>query len=238
VNYFFQPTIALIYIVFVAMYMVFRGIQRRDLGPDEAVLNGLEALKSAAVGELSDPRRAAALTLLDQTGADDALARQVRSLLADETCLPAPNPNRFERWGRAARAWYLGLARHRWFGRVVTWWFAVYAVAAVAAAVLLGLDHNAIKGFEEWAVTLSSVVAGLLMLVGLVRLRHSRLAAYRWFERGILVQIFVTQVFEFAQEQLAGVLGLVVNLVLWISLRSMIRAEVEQELVEHEPVAS
>ena len=31
VNYFFQPTIALIYIVFIAMYLVFRGIQRRDL---------------------------------------------------------------------------------------------------------------------------------------------------------------------------------------------------------------
>src|SRR5437762_6665011 len=52
VNYFFQPTIALIYIVFITMYLVFRGIQRRVLGPDEALLNGLEALKSAAIGGL------------------------------------------------------------------------------------------------------------------------------------------------------------------------------------------
>jgi hypothetical protein len=207
------------------------------------VLNGLEALKAAAIGELSEPRRASALTLLDQTGADDALARQVRILLADEECLPAPNPNRFERAGRAVRASYLGLAQHRWFGRLVTWWFGLYAVAAVVVTVLLGLDHGAIKGFEEWAVTVSSVVAGLLMLVGLLRIRHSRLVAYRWFERGVLVQIFVTQVFEFAQEQLAGVLGLVFNLLLWISLRSMIRAEIERQLVEPElaephPVAS
>jgi hypothetical protein len=243
VNYFFQPTIALIYIVFVSMYLVFRGIQRRDLGPDEALLNGLEALKSAAIGELSEPRRAAALTLLDRTGAHDPLARQVRTLLADEECLPAANPNAFERAGRTVRAWYLGLSAHSWFARVITWWFVVYAVGAVVVAVLLGLDHNAIKGFEEWAVTVSSMVAGLLMLVGVVRLRHSRVAAYRWFERGVLVQIFVTQVFEFAQEQLAGVLGLVFNLLLWISLRSMIRAEIERQLVEPElaepkPVAS
>ena len=66
----------------------------------------------------------------------------------------------------------------------------------------------------------------------------SRVAAYRWFERGILVQIFVTQVFEFAQQQLAGVFGLAFNLLLWVAIRSMIRAEVEQELVEREPVAS
>jgi hypothetical protein len=243
VNYFFQPTIALIYIVFVTMYLVFRGIQRRVLGADEAVLNGLEALKSAAIGQLSEPRRAAAVTMLDQTGAGGALARQVRTLLSDQTNLPTPDPNRFETWGGAVRRWYLGLSERRWFCRVVTWWFGLYAVGAVASAVLLGLDHSAIKGFEEWAVTISAVVAGLLMLVGLVRVRRNRLAAYRWFERGVLVQIFVTQVFEFAQEQLAGVLGLVFNLLLWISLRSMIRAEIEHqlvrpELVEREAVAS
>jgi len=73
-----------------------------------------------------------------------------------------------------------------------------------------------------------------VMLVGVVRLPHSRVVAYRWFERGVLVQIFVTQVFEFAQEQLAGVLGLVFNLLLWVSLRSMIRAEVDRQLVEPE----
>jgi hypothetical protein len=68
VNYFFQPTIALIYIVFIAMYLVFRGIQRRDLGPDEALLNALEALKSAAIGELSEPRRAASLPTIRWPG--------------------------------------------------------------------------------------------------------------------------------------------------------------------------
>src|SRR5438045_2977981 len=77
VNYFFHPTIGLIYFVFIAMYLVFRGIERRDLGPDEAVMNGLEALKAAAIGDLSEPRRTAAVSLLRRTGADDPLARQV-----------------------------------------------------------------------------------------------------------------------------------------------------------------
>src|SRR5690349_2822146 len=67
VNYFFQPTIALIYIVFIAMYLVFRGIQRREYSADEAVLNGLEALKAAAIGELSEARRTRAVSLLHET---------------------------------------------------------------------------------------------------------------------------------------------------------------------------
>ena len=32
------------------------------------------------------------------------------------------------------------------------------------------------------------------------------------------MQIFVTQVFEFAQEQLAGVFGLVFNILIWVAI--------------------
>lgn len=238
VNYFFQPTIALIYIVFVTMYLVFRGIQRRDYSPDEAVLNGLEALKSAAIGELSEPRRAAAVALFDTTEADDAVARHVRALLADVTGLPASRPNRFERAGRAIRDWYLGLSAHQWFTRAVTGWFVVVGSLQFFGAVALSADHRGIKGFAEWAIVVSSGISGALIVVGVLRLRRHRIGAYRWFERGILVQIFVTQVFEFAQEQLAGIFGLAFNLLMWISLRMMIRAELEHQLVEVDGGAS
>jgi hypothetical protein len=239
VNYFFQPTIGLIYFVFIAMYLVFRGIERRELSADEAVLNGLEALKAAAIGELSEPRRAAAVSLLQQSSADDPFARQVHALLADETGLPVPNPTRVEQWGRSVRAWYLRLTQKRWFERAVVWWFVIVGSGQLVSAVLLSVDHDAIRGFEEWAIVISSGVSGALIVVGVVELvRHHRLTAYRWFERGVLVQIFVTQVFEFAQEQLAGVFGLVFNVLIWVAIRSMIRAEVEQELVEPESVTS
>ncbi len=231
VNYFFKPTIALIYMTFIAMYLAFRGIQRRSLSPDEAVLNGLEALKAAAIGELSEPHRRRALSLLDDTSASGPLALQVRALLADESGLPDPDPGRMERGGRAVRNWYVGLTRRRWFVRLITWWFVIIGSAQLLTALLLALDHSGVRGFEEWATVLSSGVSGALIVVGVVRLRHHRLSAYRWFERGMLVQIFVTQVFEFAQEQLAGVLGLAFNILVWVAIRSMIRAEIEREAV-------
>jgi hypothetical protein len=243
VNYFFKPTIALIYFVFITMYLVFRGIQRREYTADEAVLNGLEAVKSAAIGELSEPRRQSAVSLLDQTGADNAIAQQVRSLLADEWGLPDPRPNRFDRAGLAIRAWYLRLAGRGWFRAAITAWFVVIGSGQLLVAVFLAADHGAIRGFEEWATVVASGVSGGLIIVGVVQLRHHRLSAYHWFERGILVQVFVTQVFQFAQEQLAGVFGLALNLLVWISLRVMIRAELERDTgqsqaIEAEPVAS
>jgi hypothetical protein len=232
VNYFFQPTIALIYMTFIAMYVAFRGIERRDLTADEAVLNGLEALKAAAIGELSEPRRRAALALLDETAATSPLAANTRALLTNEAGLPDPNPGRFARWGSAVRHWYLGLAQRPWFSRLVTWWFVVVGSGQLVVALLLALEDDQIKGFAEWATIVSSAVSGALIVVGVVRLRRHRLSAYRWFERGMLVQIFVTQVFEFAKQQLAGVAGLVLNILIWVALRAMIRAEVERDLVD------
>ena len=165
------------------------------------MLNGLEALKSAAIGELSEPRRTAAMTLLDQTGADDALARQVRSLLADATNLPDPQPEPLRALGPVGRGrGTCGLTERRWFMRAVTWWFVVVgSLQLVVAVVARAPTTTRSRGFEEWATVVSSGVSGALIVVGVVRLRHHRLSAYRWFERGILVQIFVTQVFEFAQ---------------------------------------
>jgi hypothetical protein len=229
VNYFFKPTIALIYMVFIAMYLVFRTIERRAFGADEAVLNGLEALKAAALGELAEPKRNAAVALLDDTGADTPLAQQVRSLLVDATNLPDPAPGFWARWGTRVRARYLGLADHHWFVAAVTWLFAILGVGSVLTALLLALGDSEIHGFTEWAYTISSGVSGLLTVIGLFNIRRDRLAAYRWFERGVLVQIFVTQVFQFASEELAGVTGLVANIALWLALRSMIRAETERE---------
>jgi hypothetical protein len=112
------------------------------------------------------------------------------------------------------------------------WWFVVVGSLQLAAAIVLVFDDNIVKGFVEWATLVSSGVSGTLIVIGVVRLRRHRVSAYRWFERGVLVQIFVTQVFEFAQEQLTGVVGLVFNILLWVALRSMIRAEGERELVE------
>jgi hypothetical protein len=55
--------------------------------------------------------------------------------------------------------------------------------------------------------------------------RHERMHAYRWFDRGLLITIFVTQVFVFAEEQLGGTVGLVIILVVWVLLRGAMRAE-------------
>jgi hypothetical protein len=53
----------------------------------------------------------------------------------------------------------------------------------------------------------------------------SRLVAYRWFKRGILVSIFLVQFFSFYREELIAVVFLLVDLTLLVTLDFVISRE-------------
>ena len=237
-SYFFQPAIAIIYIVFIAMYFVFRSISSGAFGPDEAVLNALEALKSASIGKLDETRRREAVALLDVTGASGAIADHVGGLLRDVPALPARQPGPIERFGERVRDWYRGLTEHPGFARAVSVLLVVVALASVVSVVSLAFDHERIKGFSEWASVVSSSVAGVLIVVGALRLRHSRVDGYVWFERGLLVNLLITQIFVFDQEQAAGITDLVITVILWLTVRSALRAEREREVLAADHLAA
>ena len=68
------------------------------------------------------------------------------------------------------------------------------------------------------------------MAVGLVRLRRGRREeGYDWIARGLLVSIFITQVFLFVQSQFGAVFGLALDVLLLITVRALARNERERD---------
>ncbi len=95
----------------------------------------------------------------------------------------------------------------------------------------LGGDRGEDISFINIASACSSVIAGLFVIAGVWELRRNddRLAAYRMFERAILVQIFIGQVFSFVESQFSAIFNLGVDILLLITIRFMIRKERELE---------
>src|SRR5207302_8539217 len=71
----------------------------------------------------------------------------------------------------------------------------------------------------------TSLVSLVLVAIGLLYLPRSRVRAYRWFERSLLIAILITQVMLFWQDQFAALGGLFWNLALLTVVRSMISLE-------------
>lgn len=101
----------------------------------------------------------------------------------------------------------------------------------VASVVLWSLEPRLAfpsLGFSDWCQLLSTVAIGVLSIIGVWSLRRSRLGAYRWFERAILMSIFFAQVFAFYRDQLSALIGLAASLLIWGVLRYMIYEEEAQ----------
>ena len=75
------------------------------------------------------------------------------------------------------------------------------------------------------ASTLSALLSLVFAMLGVAHLRLSRLVAYRWLERSVLVSLLLGQVRLFWQHQVGAMVELGWNLLLLRALRFAIRQE-------------
>jgi hypothetical protein len=257
-NYFFEPAPALIYLIFIGLFMLGRSIRRGGgLSSAERVCNAIELAVEAGRHKFDVVQKRRALALLEDADPADPVVEPVRRLLASLEPVPAAEPPRLWGWADSVRIGYLRMIERRAFRPVVGWIFAVWALislAAVFGVVLpLGIDvGGALPGFQSDAVSslafvnvaslVGSTASLVLVALGLRRLsRHSRLDAYRMFELALLVSIFGTRVFAFVESQFGAVFGLGIDLLLLVTVRYIADQErrlerpLEPSLVE--PVA-
>ena len=231
-NYLFRPTFALIYIIFVVLFLWFRAIDSRGtLSEEEALVNAVDLLKEAVRHDLDDREKEQALALLRRSDPRNPVVGALRRLIEEATALPDKAPALPVRLARRAHTLYARVVRLSWFPTALILLFVLLGLAdmvSVAGAIASDPDFRGGQpdlSFADWGDLLSSAAVGALIVVGAARLRLSRPAAYRWFRRGMLVSIFFSQVFYFYSEQLLAVIGLVINLLLLAALNYTIGEE-------------
>ena len=250
-NYFFQPTIALIYTLLVLLFLAFRAIERRSLSPDEALANAADMLREVVMGGATEAEIGRTLGLLHGSKAEGPLADGLRDAIRGAARAAECKPSRIAR--AAARAWrlYDDLIAWHWFQRAILVLFVGQAVVGVmlVAILLVGLAAMSAPGLfaglhlpdtesmvldagdapsgvvSAAASTATSLLSLACVMFGVARLRRSRVGAYRWLERSVLVSVFFGQVLLFWEDQLAAVVQLAWNLVVLAALRYAIRQE-------------
>jgi hypothetical protein len=222
-DYFFQPSMALIYLTFVILYFVFRALTRVvHVSPQTALVNAFDEAKEAVLRDMDESERARALALLDASDPDDPVVAALRHMVESA---PASGEKAVSvRIRERLAGTYRRVTRQRWFKTVVIGFFVVAALVAFVYPFLGGAELTDMT-FGETGEFVSAVLMGLLVLVGIVSWRRSRLAAFRWFERAALVNIFIGQFFAFYEQQMEAVFGLFIMLVTLGILRYMIGEE-------------
>jgi hypothetical protein len=276
-DYFFQPTVALIYVIFVLMFFAIRIIGRRRLfSSQECLANAFDIAKQGSLAGLDEEEQDHALELLERC-LPGPIREQLGAILQSTHVAPSRSSRPLARFHAALDRFYEWAASKWWFGGIIITFFAftavtsAYAVVAfvewslglalwVAAGVVilaalawsrqikvrylnLGISVSIIvvsiliswaivgnlKGMPlsiiDWAQFIFPGVSGILIVVGVLTLPRSRLQAYLMFRRAILVSIFFTQVLAFYEQQLLGLLGLILDILILIGLRYIIAYE-------------
>ncbi len=231
VDYFFRPTPAIIYATFVVMYLTFRELStHRPLSPVEALANAGTLVREATFRPLTASERDRAGAMLDRADQDHPLVTPLRAALGAAAPAAEEASGRIERIARAGVDRYRRLVHHRWFPGAVT---SVALIATLISSVqVVGFTTGAwifpepsgdwlIRGIPLAAAALS---AGLVCF-GVGVIWHDRLMAYRAFDRALLINLLITQIFLFAHEEFWAAFGFVGTLALLVTVRLGIGAE-------------
>jgi hypothetical protein len=225
-DYFFQPTIGLIYLVFVGLYLTFRVLEGVTK-PSQAtnLVNALELTKEAALRDMDGSERERALQLLARCDQQDPLVGGLTTTL--KSCQTAVRePGFVSRVKDAMVRFYERLIAWRWFGGLLIAAATVVALVGLGTAVAaVWINSPGEFSFNDWGSLLSAIVSGLLVLTGVLFYRRSRLRAYRLYDGAVLVGIFVGQFFAFLEQELAAIGTLFFLLICHGALRYLIDQE-------------
>jgi hypothetical protein len=228
-NYFYRPAIALIYVVFVLLFLWWRSLERHRTWDEQTYLaNALMLLQDAALHDLDPTEKYHLIRWLRQSGAAGT------TLLGNiENVVAARRPDLSGRSALGVRVRWIekrveAVLRWRWTGRIAIVVLMIRLLAAVTASLVLVYSPAATGPGEtvDLPLLLASAVSGGLTLIGVVYLvLRSRAHALRWFKRSILASIFLTDLFTFYYQQLGAIADLAVDLILLAVFEALLEAE-------------
>lgn len=244
-NYFFRPTVAIIYATFILLFLLFRTISQSTIYTSkEYVLNALNQFEEAVLQDMDPAEKAKTLALLDHADDRDEIANQLKKLLGHVKPIATPKPGIIQRAINRLYATYDRLTHKRYTSRIIQIFFVVEAIALLLGTSFV-IFNSFTDIFQEYFVMphyettiiigelLSASLAAAFVAVGVKRFSQSRIQAYQLFKKAVLVQLFLTEFFLFYREQFSALPTFIFNLVVLIILTAIIRLEEHNNSRKH-----
>ena len=234
-NYFYRPTIALIYVLFVLLFLHLRTFERhRDASEEVYLANALVLLQDAAIHDLDPKEKHLLLRWFRLSGkSGTSLLGNAAQTLAARPPDVVPRSWLRRRLRLFRRAIARGI-RSEWTRRLAVPVLLIRLLGGLLITAFLTLTHGGDLTDlpTHLPLLIATGISSVMALMGLIRLPMGRLHALRWFKRSILSTILLTDVFVFYYQQLGGLSDLVIDLVLLAIFEAMIDSEHRQAVAE------
>jgi len=224
-NYFYQPTIAIIYVIFVLFFLALRLFENKvKFSKEEYAVNAMEMTKQVLVHDLDKQEKKLALSYFRKAEKDNPIIQVMLDLLLKSEALPVRKPNLFHLIRRSAGKLYILLTHSPHFAVILIGFFIIATLINFSSAVS---RFFLAQSFAEWGQLIFSFISGIFVLIGIyfLRFRKSWLRSYQLFKLSVLISILLTQFFRFLEQEFIAVTGLFINLTILSVLQYLIYEE-------------
>jgi hypothetical protein len=221
-NYFFQPAVAIMYLTVVLFILLTHWLHgRTPAQPAEFLAAALAEATAASGGGISDRRRERALRLIEfarELPAAAEAAALVRALPANPKQLADP----LIALRRGVQRIGAPIVRNRilrWITVGILILTSVTTLISTGVVAILDLFDTGrlrdnVPNFASIGGSISSILGAICVVRGLWLYRRNKRAAYGWFQRSILVDLLLTQVFVVAADQFSALPTIIIDLIM------------------------
>jgi hypothetical protein len=223
-NYLYEPTVALIYVVFILLYLSFEALAKlQNVTQKEYLINALEMIKEAVEKNMDEEEKKQVQSFLEKSDKKDLTTQTLLKILEKTPSVPV-STSWLSRTRHFVNETYQVFLRTRWFLRAV---LAIFIIKSLISFFSSGgvIVNKSTLSFTDQIEMFSVLTSGVLVLIGVITIYRSRLSSYRYFKYSLLISIFLTQFFTFYRDQFSALSDLIVNL----SILTIINYLISQE---------
>lgn len=237
-NYFFQPTFAIIYVIFILLYLIYKSIgHNQKFTNEEYLINSINLLEDFELKKFDIEEKEDALEYLALTDQTNPLTSQLIKLFSESGPLPPEKLNIYQKIMRRLRSIYRFFLSKAWFLNAVSFFFIVRSMIYLTTGYFL--LNNIARHVSDGTIAAFLTPKGLLPLIqifalslqaiftiiGAIVITESRKKAYSFFRDAVLVSIFILQIFNFYWNPVQALFSTTGDLMLLGILTSVIRLE-------------
>lgn len=234
-NYFFRPTIAIIYLLFVILFFLFRYVFiKKSFTPREYLINAADFLREIILTEDFDNDDELKLDyMLNKGNASKELVIHFKGISNRYATKHSNKPSKYIILKRFLKELFLKIVHSAKFKELLNAIF-IFRAFLILGSVMTNLfvysDENLlIPNFFEVGLITTAIITVSTSLYAMKKFKSDKFKRLNWFRYSTLLSILLYSFFSFYYNQLGAILGLGLDILLYYAIDIILSIETRQK---------
>lgn len=233
-NYFYQPTIAIIYVIFIFLYFVVRHFSSRTTYSKKVyTVNAIESIKEIIIDDLNFDEKEKAVSYLEKADKRSELIKALRKALHKADT----KKKKFSLYSYVKiifLSWYFQALNVKLFAKIIVGIFIIFtAISFIFSLIALPYSFYAKTSITDYGHIASTIISGIFTLIGAVYFfKKIYIKSYNALLKATVVSILLSQFFLFLRNEFVALINLIFFLTVYTVLKFTIKAEKKRLAIE------